>query len=1382
MLRKELDRALDRAASRLHWQRRLWCGAGLWLVLGASLPFIAWTVASPVHRGILMAVAATATLTVALLVARRAIAPRTVARRIEQAFPDLDGSLLTALDQHADVTTGELGYFQKQVIYQTLAHSRQRDWRDIVPTRQLAAAATAQSFAAVLALACLTGSLTHVPSHAAPPVAALTTSEATEDDFGLVVEPGDTSIERGTPLPIVARFAKRLPSTARLITRGSNGEQTTLDLTRHFADPLFGGRLADIDRSLTYRIEYDGRTSRDYALTVFELPAVERIDTVVTFPEWTKLPVVETSDVRRVSLVEGAQLTIHPKLNKPVTEFVLSIDGQTMFRQEMRFSTTSPATEKLTSEQRIEVTPLMLFSSKTLRLELTDFDGRKNRDPIDLVVDVVPNRRPDLKLTFPGRDTRVSPLEELAIEGTAWDDFGLVEAGVLVTWIGKPSQSIPLLTETMGRERHSLRHVVSLEELAPQPGEMISYCLYADDRCPDGTIRRTHGDLFFAEVRPFDETFREGKSPPGGGGSSGGGQNPELEQFVQQQKQILQATWKLARESAEPIDPVRPANDPLYIPKRDDDVESLMKQRTDDLTTIREAQQALVDPVRQFTDKLNNPRQKAAARTATTEMATASTRLESAKVTPHPSFEPHREALTQAIASEQTALQALMMLRAREHNVAQSSGGGGGGGGGGGTSQQQLQQLELTNKQNRYQMQSEAKSPQEAARREQLQALNRLRELARRQADVNEKLRELDPKLRQPDTETAETEAKRQLKKLREEQEQLLRDVDELKSRMDRPENQQEMSDARQKLDDIRNRVRETSEALNQGKSSKSLSAGARAEKSLSELRDDLRKKTSSQFADAMRDLRNEARDVGRRQEQLGQQLADTQKPAAANSRKSLRKEDASPQLAKDLTTQKERVEQLMENVRKTVEQAETSEPLLAKQLYDAARSAREHSPDENLQKAAQLAGQKRLGEASTAERKAKAGVEQLESGIARAAESILGDESEALRRARDELADLSDSVRKELDRRPKDDTKSNSSSNASSGSPNEREPFQTADASGANDAGLPPKPDDGDSSDQRRNSPTKAGSKIASNVNTHKPTQDKASSQSQRGKNSQATTEQGENGSKGERVAGVGAERRPQSNGSDASQQATASDSPKSDSTNNPSSKGKSSSAASGDESSPMQTAGNSSSSSSGNSESSSSGQSSSSASQSGKGQSGSKGSSQAGAESPSSGQRTAQSPKGGGSNSSSQSGQSGGPGNGEEGLAAASSPITGDGFNEWSDRLRDVEEMLTDDRHKAEAARIRDRARSLRAEFKRHSIEPNRELLKSTVLEPLVELQRLVAADLARRESREALAPIDRDLVPEKYNDLVRRYYERLGQPERTADEREQKSDLRK
>ncbi len=37
-----------------------------------------------------------------------------------------------------------------------------------------------------------------------------------------------------------------------------------------------------------------------------------------------------------------------------------------------------------------------------------------------------------------------------------------------------------------------------------------------------------------------------------------------------------------------------------------------------------------------------------------------------------------------------------------------------------------------------------------------------------------------------------------------------------------------------------------------------------------------------------------------------------------------------------------------------------------------------------------------------------------------------------------------------------------------------------------------------------------------------------------------------------------------------------------------------------------------------------------------------------------------------------------------------------------------------------------------------------------------------------MARRESSEALVPIDRDPVPAKFSDLVRRYYEKLGSGE--------------
>ena len=41
-----------------------------------------------------------------------------------------------------------------------------------------------------------------------------------------------------------------------------------------------------------------------------------------------------------------------------------------------------------------------------------------------------------------------------------------------------------------------------------------------------------------------------------------------------------------------------------------------------------------------------------------------------------------------------------------------------------------------------------------------------------------------------------------------------------------------------------------------------------------------------------------------------------------------------------------------------------------------------------------------------------------------------------------------------------------------------------------------------------------------------------------------------------------------------------------------------------------------------------------------------------------------------------------------------------------------------------------------------------------------------------LCKRESKEALVPIDRDPVPVRYSELVRRYYEELGKSEAKAD----------
>jgi hypothetical protein len=123
--------------------------------------------------------------------------------------------------------------------------------------------------------------------------------------------------------------------------------------------------------------------------------------------------------------------------------------------------------------------------------------------------------------------------------------------------------------------------------------------------------------------------------------------------------------------------------------------------------------------------------------------------------------------------------------------------------------------------------------------------------------------------------------------------------------------------------------------------------------------------------------------------------------------------------------------------------------------------------------------------------------------------------------------------------------------------------------------------------------------------------------------------------------------------------------------------------------------------------------------------------------------------------SSTAQQGGNQTGPGN----------PITGQGFVQWSDQIRNIEELIDDPKMRAEVARIREAARSMRAEFKRHSKEPQWGLVRMQILEPLSEIQEKLKEEIARRESPDSLVPIDRDPVPDKYAELVRRYYERIG-----------------
>ena len=60
------------------------------------------------------------------------------------------------------------------------------------------------------------------------------------------------------------------------------------------------------------------------------------------------------------------------------------------------------------------------------------------------MVEINPNQPPQITLAFPGKDQRVSPLEELALEAKVRDDVGVLAYGITYRMAGQPEKELRL--------------------------------------------------------------------------------------------------------------------------------------------------------------------------------------------------------------------------------------------------------------------------------------------------------------------------------------------------------------------------------------------------------------------------------------------------------------------------------------------------------------------------------------------------------------------------------------------------------------------------------------------------------------------------------------------------------------------------------------------------------------------------------------------------------------------------------------------------------------------------------------------------------------------------------------------------------------------------
>jgi hypothetical protein len=762
----------------------------------------------------------------AWMVRQRAPVPRdqVLARFIEERCPELDDRLVTAVDVSA--RAGSTRSVLEQSLQDAAADALSRASLDnVVPEPAVRRARGHAALAAVLA------SIVAV-AWIAPARRGLDAAVARlfPDRYALHVTPGSIRLKPGEPLVIKARTTSAAGVVPNLIV-SAGGQDKPIAMSRS-QEGGFAHRFDAVPASFRYRVAVAGRTSPTYDVTLLTPPRVERIDLHYEFPAYTRLQPRDEEDGGDIYAPAGSRVTLRVHAGSIAASGALALgDGRVPLAP--------------TGNGLFEAT-LPVTANGSYRVSLTSHDGVTAPGDTEYFIRVLDDRPPDVRILRPAGDRQVTPLEEVTIEARADDDYGVASLELVYGVRGAKEKAVPI-----GRDRGETSstgaHTLFLEDLGVKPGDFVTYYARARDVGRGRRSTEARSDIFFLEVKPFQEEFAAAQSQAMNGGGGGA-----MDDLVAAQKDIIVATWKLDRRSAAG----RSASDVKSVAR----AQGELKQRAERASGPfrRRPRPGQLDATRASDDPMT---------TAVAAMAKAQAALDAVRT-------------ADAIPAEMEALNALLRaqaeIRRREVMRQQASGGGG-------FNRAQQDLSSLFDRELQRQQQTNYETPRNATEEAQNRSdtLDKLRELARRQEQL---ARQQDDLARLRASLSGE-ELKRRLERLTRDQTELRRQAEQLAQQMANERQQRDQSggspNSGQSAGERAQRLREASEEMRGAASDlrreDPSQASARSGRALDRLRS-LERQMQGQAPDerrqALGDLQLEARQMADRQRQLGERAA----------------------------------------------------------------------------------------------------------------------------------------------------------------------------------------------------------------------------------------------------------------------------------------------------------------------------------------------------------------------------------------------------------------------------------------------------------------------------------------------------------------------------
>jgi|SRR5579871_250823 len=502
--------------------------------------------------------------------------------------------------------------------------------------------------------------------------------------YEVQVQPGNHTIRRKSDQLVVAKLRAFQTSHARVLARfASASKWEEAQMIPQAGANGFEFLFTGVPEAFEYYVEAGGVRSSHYRIEVVDLPEVKKLQVTYHYPAWTDLKETVEDPGGDLRAVEGTEAEIKVLTDRPLSNGSIVLnDGSKIDLQNgvARVTMQKDGTYHIATAER----------------------GDSVRLSNDYFIEVQKAGAPRVRISRPGRDAKVNPIEEVTIEVQAEDDFALRGMDLHYSVNGGPEKTVPLNGKGKKAEGSTTLY---LEDHKLVPGDIVS--VYATARNALATNRT---DMFFIQAEPFERNFTQSQQ------MGGGGEGNQMPDSSAHQKEIISATWNQIKN-----------------PSKDKSAE--------------EENAKLLSSVQ---SKLRDQAKSLAGRMQSREMSAANPAIKSFAEDMAQAIEAMGEASSKlagrewqaALQPEQKSLQHLSRAEATFRDIQVAMGNSGGGGmGSGGRDLEGMFDLELDREKNQYETGQNAASP-EKRRKDMEEALAKLEELARRQQELAEQRRQ----------------------------------------------------------------------------------------------------------------------------------------------------------------------------------------------------------------------------------------------------------------------------------------------------------------------------------------------------------------------------------------------------------------------------------------------------------------------------------------------------------------------------------------------------------------------------------------------------------------------------------------------------------------